>query len=149
MPRIGLFIIHDILNNKKCTLRRDNTVLKTKKLISNIKKYYKNTNTEPGNVSFSEIEDNSIASVLSPDLSLSLANKKYFNPVSLLWMKQKCKQFNFPPPQNSMAKKTKKIHFLSEPVGKINIVGDGNFLFRSISLWLSGLKKTIQSFARH
>jgi len=94
MPWIGPFIIHDILDKKKCVLSRGKNLLKTKQLISNIKKYHRSKEDH-----ISQYEDNSNVNIL-PDLSLSLPNKKYFNPVSLLWMKAKCKEFNFPLPQN-------------------------------------------------
>lgn len=138
MPWIGPFIIHDILDKKKCVLSRGGNVLKTKQLISNIKKYYRSKDDEPDNIS--QYEDHSTVTAIPSDVSLS-NNKKYFNPVSLLWMKAKSKQFNFPLPQNPVAKKSKKIHLLSGPKEIISILGDGNCWFRSISLWISGTEE--------
>jgi len=131
MPWIGPFILNYILDKKKCILSRGKTVLKTKQLISNIKKYYRSTDH------ISQFEDNSTVTALPPDFQ----NKKYFNPVSLFWMKTKCKEFNFPPPQNPVAKKSKKTHLLGEPLDRLSIDGDGNCWFRSISVWISGTEE--------
>lgn len=136
MPWIGPFIIHDILNKKTCILSCGNTILKTKQLISNLKKYYKNDTTELENLN--KFEDN-LQTICPQHSSLlnTTANAKYFNPVSLLWMKSQCKRFNFPMPQISVAKKNKNLKLLSKPKERITIIGDSNCWFRAISLWIS------------
>lgn len=76
-----------------------------KQFISSIKKYYRSKDDEPVNIT--QYEDNLTVKILM-HLSPLVPNKKYFNPVSLLWMKAKSIQLIFPPLQNPVEKKTRK-----------------------------------------
>lgn len=141
MPWIGPFTIHDIINKNTCVLKRGDTILKRKQLISNIKKYYKTNDADQD--SFKQFEDN-IPNILDenpPELPILSGCKNYFNPVSLNWMKIQCKKFNFPLPQKPVVEKNKNIKLLNEPKERISIIGDGNCWFRAISLLISGTEE--------
>lgn len=138
MPWIGPFTIYEVINKKTCILKRGNTILKRKQLISNIKKYYKTNGADPD--TFKQFEDD-VSIVNPPELPLLSGHKSYFNPVSLHWMKMQCKKFNFPSPQKPVADKTKNLKQLKEPRDRITIIGDGNCWFRAISLWISGTEE--------
>lgn len=86
---------------------------------------------------FKDIDDLQIKDIEYTKLKLDeLKDKRVFNPVTRPWQLRQNKILNLKIEKNLIYKYRGKI--LGEPTKIINIIGDGNCLYRSLSYWITG-----------
>lgn len=124
-PWLRPYTIYKIHSNKLCMLKYENKILKTKQLITNIKKYYQ------------PISDNSIYDESNQNLPIDytrvitqeeISNQEFFS-VTIIRQKNKWKQFKFKLHQYKENCEQQKP--LTVPIKIQQVVGDGNCLFRA------------------
>lgn len=89
MPWLGPFTIHEIIKNKICQLKNETKILKTKVLVSNIKKYYEPDDKEANDIVLNEEPIKSTSKKDETDVENS-CEERTFNPVGKIWQQLKC-----------------------------------------------------------
>lgn len=95
MPWLGPFTVHDIINKKKSQLKTDKKILKSKVLISNIKKYFESDDQNEEVLNTYNDLNKEISSNIVMDQTQYNSKNWIFNPVSKSWQHSKCRILKF------------------------------------------------------
>lgn len=146
---VGPYVIHKIINNKMCILTKNDKILKTVQLISNIEKY---DESKSDNIEHQQFNNNLPQKFENDNISCDeqyndikptapvqeTISKQYFNPVGKTWQQQQCRNLNLKliqPFENS-----RQIKALTAPSDTKQIIGDGNCFYRALSYWITGIE---------
>lgn len=154
-PWLGPYQILKIINNKLCILKNGDKILKTKQLLSNMKKYNESTIHSLNTCTIDDSLDNKCINKEPKDhrqiiqdvpytQNISVCNSdvqyittyqvdinRFFNPVGKGWQRTKCRQLKCNLVQS--LEYTNRVKVLNTPSSIKNIIGDGNCLFRALS----------------
>ncbi|CAI6367761.1 unnamed protein product [Macrosiphum euphorbiae] len=138
-PWLGPFTIHEIINNKICQLKNDVKVLKTKVLISNMKKYFEYDGQKLNEDTYAEELKTSEKNIMSRKDKIPTGPKTRMSyPVGKTCRQQtkrRTLKLNF---SQQVTNETILAKFLTVPSEIKHIFGDGNCLYRSLSYWITG-----------
>jgi len=66
---------------------------------------------------------------------------QFFYPIEFQWMVAMCHKLLVPPPEFPPPHVLGKRLLLTQPLQRVNVLGDGNCWFRSISYWVTGTEE--------